>query len=124
MPTERPLDGVDLSPAIFEGGDLQERPLYWAALSNGGVRSEAMREDDWKLVVTHPKAPKGSFENEKVELYNLAEDRGESVNLWDRNPAQRGAMMTKLKAWLADTQATMTPQPGGWLEAAESEKEN
>ena len=47
------------------------RPLFWASLSNNGSRSEAMREGPWKLVVLHPKAAKGTFENEQLELYRL-----------------------------------------------------
>ena len=48
MPKDRPLDGVDLSPVLFEQKPLAERPLFWASLSNNGSRSEAMRAGPWK----------------------------------------------------------------------------
>ncbi|MCB1230304.1 MAG: sulfatase-like hydrolase/transferase [Verrucomicrobiae bacterium] len=110
----KPLDGVDLSPVLFDQQALPERPLYWASLSNGGSRSEAMREGPWKLVVNHPKAKPGSFGNEQVELYRLDRDPAESKDLASQETERATAMLSQLKAWYADTQATATPQVGGW----------
>lgn len=111
---KRPLDGIDLSPVLFGEGSPPDRPLYWASLSNGGGRSEAMREGPWKLVVNHPKAKAGTFENEKVELFRLDEDPGEEADLAPYQPDRTAVMLARLKAWYADTQATATPQVGGW----------
>lgn len=111
----QPLDGVDLSKLLINGATLSPRPLFWASLSNGGNRSEAMREGPWKLVVLHPKARPGTFENETVELYRLDQDPSESVNLAGKHPDQAASMLKQLKQWFAETQATATPQPGGWL---------
>lgn len=119
-PKDRPLDGVVLSPVWKGTGSLQERPLYWASMGNNGSRSEAMREGPWKLVVLHPKAKPGTFENEKVELYRLDRDLAETTDLATEHPEQAAAMLAKWKAWFADTQATMTPQPGGWLAREEA----
>lgn len=113
-PVDRPLDGVDLSPVLFRHQPLHERPLYWASLSNGGNRAEAMRDGPWKLVVNHPKARKGSFENERVELYRLDQDPSEQMDLTDKEADRAAAMLARLKAWYADTQRTATPQLGGW----------
>jgi arylsulfatase A-like enzyme len=113
-PADRPLDGVDLSPVLLHGTAPNERPLFWASLSNGGDRAEAMRDGPWKLVVNHPKARKGSFENEQVELYRLDQDPSEKTDLAAAEPEQAAAMLARLKAWYADTQRTATPQPGGW----------
>ncbi len=114
-PTERPLDGIDLSPVLFEQKALPVRPLFWADLSNNGSRSEAVREGPWKLVVQHPKAKPGTFENEAIELFNLANDEGEKTNLADQQGELAATMLKQLKAWYADTQQTASPQPGGWL---------
>lgn len=114
-PQDRPLDGVDLSPVLFEQKELKPRPLYWASLSNRGGRAEAMRVGPWKLVVQHPRAKPGTFENEKVELYRLDRDPGETKNLQAENPGQATKMLKQLKDWYRDTQSTATPQPGGWL---------
>jgi arylsulfatase A len=113
-PVDRPLDGVDLSPVLFKQQPLPDRPLYWASLGNGGNRSEAMRDGPWKLVVNHPRARKGSFENERVELYRLDHDPSEKTDLADKEADRTAAMLTRLKAWYADTKRTATPQLGGW----------
>ncbi|QDT44452.1 Arylsulfatase [Gimesia alba] len=115
QPEDRPLDGVDLAPVLFEQKTLPERPLFWASLSNRGGRSEAMRQGPWKLVVLHPRAKPGTFENEKLELYRLDQDPGEKNNLLKQEPQQAAKMLKQLKDWYRDTQSTATPQPGGWL---------
>ncbi len=73
-----------------------------------------MRDGPWKLVVQHPKAGKGSFQNEQVELYRLDKDPSEKTDLAGEQADRAAAMMARLKAWYADTQRTATPQPGGW----------
>ncbi len=114
-PEDRPLDGVDLSPVLLEQQTVAERPLFWASLANSGNRSEAMRQGPWKLVVLHPRAKPGTFENETVELYRLDQDPGEQNNLIKQEPQQASEMLKQLKDWYRDTQSTATPQPGGWL---------
>ena len=121
---DRPMDGVDLSSAIFDRKSLPQRPLYWGYLSNGGARSEAMRDGPWKLVVLHPNAPEGTYENEKVELYRLDRDPGEETDLAAREPEQTAKMLEQLKAWLADTKRSQTPQPGGWVESGMTAEES
>ena len=113
---DRPLDGVDFSPVFLRQESLKPRPLFWASLSNNGRRSEAMRDGPWKLVVNHPKARPGTFENEKVELYHLGNDPKEETNLATAHADKAAKMLKQLKAWYADTQRTATPQPGGWLQ--------
>jgi uncharacterized sulfatase len=113
-PTDRPLDGVDISGLLLDGKVPRPRPLFWAYLGNNGSRSEAMRDGPWKLVVNHPKAREGSFENERVELYRLDRDPSEKTNLARADPDRVDAMLTRLKTWYNDTQRTATPQPGGW----------
>lgn len=114
LPKQPPLDGVDLSPLLLEGQPLPSRPLFWASLSNAGARSEAMRDGPWKLVVQHPKARPGSFENETVELYRLDRDPGERTDLAAKEPQRTRSMLQELKAWYAATRQTATRQPGGW----------
>ena len=68
------LDGVDLIP--FLTGKNQDAPheiLFWRQ----GSRT-ALRKGDWKIVY-NPR-------NREWELYNLAEDLGESENLMTRFP--------------------------------------
>ena len=112
---EKKLDGVDILPVILQSESLKPRPLFWASLSNGGTRSEAMRDGRWKLVVQHPKAKPGTFENEKVELYDLEKDPKEQADVSADHAPRATRMLSELKAWFADTEATATSQPGGWL---------
>jgi arylsulfatase A-like enzyme len=113
-PADRPLDGVDLAPVLFEGKRLRERPLYWGSLGNDGRRSEAMRDGAWKLVVQHPGAAPGTWENRVLELFNLAADPSEKTNLAGREPERAAALHRRLQAWHAETLGSAPPQPGGW----------
>ncbi|TWT51709.1 Arylsulfatase [Thalassoglobus neptunius] len=108
------FDGVSFRKVITEQGSLPPRPLFWASLSNSGSRSEAMRSGDWKLVVKHPKASPGSFENPKPELYHLKNDPGESNDLSREYPERVEQMLIQLRSWYDETQENATSQPGGW----------
>ena len=112
---KRALDGVDISPVLLRAEKLDPRPFYWASLSNRGGRSEAMRDGVWKLVVQHPKAKPGTFENERVELFRLDRDPSEKTDLSKRQPERAAKMLKRLKTWFADTRMTATKQSGGWL---------
>lgn len=67
-----PLAGTSLVP-ILDGGELTERPPIHLLFSS----DRGLRDGDWKLV---------SFKGQAWELYNLAEDRTERVNLADKHP--------------------------------------
>lgn len=115
MLEEVKLDGVDLSPVLFKQEKLAPRPLYWASLSNGGARSEAVRDGKWKLVVQHPKAQPGTFQNEKLELFRLDRDPSEKQNLAQEHPQRAQKLLGQLKSWYQDVSASAPLQPGGWL---------
>ena len=110
----RKLDGIDFTEVLLSGASLPARDLYWASLSNGGARSEAMRRGAWKLVVNHPRARPGTFDNEKVALYRLDNDPGETTDLAEQHADVAADMLADLKVWFADTQELATQQPGGW----------
>jgi arylsulfatase len=74
-----------------------------------------MRDGPWKLVVLHPKAKPGTFENEKVELYHLARDPSEKSDVAKQHPDRTAKMLSELKGWLAEMEKTATPQVGGWI---------
>jgi arylsulfatase A-like enzyme len=114
-PKERQFDGIDLSPVLFKQESSASRPLFWANLNNNGSRSEALRDGPWKLVVQHPKAKPGTFENSAIELFNLDRDEGEQKNLAAQQPDLAAKMHNRIKAWYADTQKTASPQTGGWI---------
>jgi len=97
------LDGVDLKPYL--SGQNTSRPhdsLYWRFGQQWAVRS-----GDWKLVVS-----RGGSGN--PELYNLANDIGESKDLASAEPAKVAELQKLYDAWNAE-QAPPTavdkPQP-------------
>jgi hypothetical protein len=99
--TVGPLDGVSLIKTL-RGESPGDRTLYWhfPHYTNQGSRpAGAVREGDWKLIE--------HFEDGAVELYNLADDIGETKNLADGEPARAEAMRAKLAAWRESIGAQM-----------------
>lgn len=95
-----PLEGKSLLP-VFDGEPLAERALYWEH-----ERNQAVRLGDWKLVSKHRRD-----QPVKWELYNLAADRSELVDLASSEP-QRAESMAAL--WQAYAERTaVVPRPGG-----------
>ncbi len=100
------LDGVSLVPVLTgEAGTLARDTLYWhyphyhRTLPYGAVR-----QGDWKLMEF--------FEDGRLELYNLADDRSESSDLAQSEPAKTEALHTALQAWRESVGAQMpTPNP-------------
>jgi arylsulfatase len=85
MPT-KPLMGISLRPA-FEGGKLaREDPLYWEHVGNRGVRI-----GDWKLVAKKPDL--------EWELYNMAEDRAELVDLSAEYREKKEQLIQTYETW-------------------------
>ncbi len=99
------LDGVDLMPYLK--GQKKGAPheaLYWRL-----GQWMAIRMGDWKLV----KAPTTREEEDELEklgtdadlagaqLFNLATDMGEKVNLAQKEPARAKALETQWKKWRA-----------------------
>jgi arylsulfatase len=82
----KPLMGISLRPA-FEGEKLtREDPLYWEHVGNRGVRIE-----DWKLVAKKPDL--------EWELYNMAEDRAELVDLSAEYAEKKEQLIQTYEIW-------------------------
>jgi len=81
------LDGVDLSPLLFQGQALPERNLYWRMRGNYAVRS-----GPWKL----------AQQNGNRELFNLRNDLGETNDLSDRHPEKLAALQEAWEKWNAE----------------------
>ena len=61
----------------------------------------AVREGDYRLIEF--------YDNGRLEIYNLKEDIGESVNLAERLPAKCAALRKKLADWRKSIGAQMPP---------------
>lgn len=81
-----PPEGTSML-SVLNGGVPKPRALYWE--HEGG---RAVRVGDWKLV---------SLANRAWELYNLATDRTETVNLASKYPARTDSLATLWTAWNA-----------------------
>lgn len=91
------LDGVSLLPLI-EGKrtELKRDTLYWHyPLAKphflGGRSGGAIRAGDWKLIEF--------FEDDRIELYNLAEDISEKNNLAEKMPRKAATLRKRLANW-------------------------
>lgn len=104
VPTpEIPLDGVDLAPLLKgKRAALPERDLFWHYPhyhTEGATPYSAIRSGDFRLVQYHLDGV--------VELYNLADDIGETHDLVMEMPAKALALLQKLDAWRVSVGAQM-----------------
>lgn len=99
LPKKRPLDGADLSNVLLKHESIGERKLFWQH-----ANQIAMRDGSWKLV-QNAKGQKG------YGLYNLAEDLGETRNVFEDNKKQATKMMVYLRQWQQDVAEGATVQP-------------
>ncbi|MFQ3594411.1 MAG: sulfatase [Gemmataceae bacterium] len=83
------LDGVDWSSTLKEGGPKPGRELFWYCphyTNQGGRPALALRQGDWKLL---------QHLDGGVELYNLASDPGEQVDLARKEPKRLTDMLKR-----------------------------
>jgi arylsulfatase A-like enzyme len=104
MPNDH-VDGKSLVP-LFDGTTrLNRDALYWHYPHYHGsawTPGAAIRARDWKLIEF--------YEYEKVELYDLKNDRAEQKNLADSMPEKRDDLLTMLHHWQKELGAKM-PNP-------------
>jgi arylsulfatase A-like enzyme len=88
-PEGQTRDGVDLMPYLTDRKDgAPHDTLYWLTHNQGAVRA-----GDWKLLV---------FPGGRTELYNLAEDLGETRDLGPDHPDLVRELLEKLYRWSRD----------------------
>jgi arylsulfatase A len=102
------MDGVNLAPLLAGSAPLPERPLFWHYphynQHPSSVPSSVIRRGPWKLIET--------FDPEGVELYNLAQDLGETVNLAATKSSKTDELRRELQAWRRNVGAEMMkPNP-------------
>jgi arylsulfatase A-like enzyme len=105
-PDDHPVDGVDLRP-LLAGEGLDDRAIgfhYPHYAVQGSTPAGAIRRGPYKLIEF--------FEDGHVELYNVAEDPGETVELSRAAPRLAEELRHALREWRDDVGARMpTPNP-------------
>lgn len=95
-------DGLDISPLIREEMPPSRNALYWHYphySDQGGTPTGAIREGEWKLIEF--------FEDDHVELYNLAVDPGEQYDFASSFADKAQDLRGKLQKWRKDVDALM-----------------
>ena len=98
-------DGENLVPLLTKNTDLKREELYWHYPHYHGSAwkpGSALRKGDWKLVV--------HYEDELVELFNLAKDLGETTEISNQYPEKMAELKSILDKKLADSNARF-PDP-------------
>ena len=104
--TVQTIDGQSFVPMLRgEAISTKDRPLFWHFPNVWGPTGpgigafSVVRQGDWKLAYFH-------FD-QRYELYNLAEDIGESTNLVEQYPEKRQALASTLSNHLISVNAQM-----------------
>lgn len=99
------MDGISLVPLLQGEPTLERDNLYWhyPHYHGSGARPHgAMRSGDWKLLEF--------YEDNSIELYNLAEDMGEQNEISADEPERTAAMHEQFQQWRKKVDAQM-PKP-------------
>lgn len=92
LPTS--IDGADLSSFLLGAKEPSRDALFWHYPhyhTEGATPYSAVRKGDWKLIK--------SYESDSLELYNLAEDIGESKNVALNYPDKTKELAELLSDW-------------------------
>jgi len=114
VPEDHHLDGESLLPLINETGSLGRDAIFWhfpAYLeAYRGMKTPwrttpagVVRRGDWKLIEF--------FEDGRVELYNLADDLGETNDLAAARPQKTEELKDLLHEWQRDVNAPVPAVP-------------
>lgn len=104
-PSPGNVDGRSLVPLLQDPQAKLNRDVFWhfPCYIGGGGPCSAIRSGDWKLIEF--------FEGEKIELYDLASDPGETRDLAATDPKRATELLGKLRAWQTATNAPRVEKP-------------
>ena len=86
-----------------------DRAIFWHYPHYHGstwTPGAAMRKGDWKLIEF--------YDYETVELYNLKNDPGETIDLAGQNPEKTEELLKQLHAWQKETGADFAIPNPAW----------
>ena len=93
-------DGQSLMPVLRDANSAIERAdLYWhyPHYYSRMTPASAVRQGDWKLI--------HYYEDDRLELFDLSMDLGESNNVAKKQPAKATELKSLLDAWRAEVEA-------------------
>jgi len=96
------VDGMSMLPLLTETPGWREHDLHWYYPhypQEARMPGAAIRSGDYKLIQ--------HYDPERIELYNLAEDLGEEVDLSRKMPGKASELLEKLEGWLRSVDAQM-----------------
>ena len=97
------LDGESIVPTFKQTGRLKRKAIFFHYPNYAWHQSNrlggAIREGDYKLIKW--------YDDESVELYNLADDLSEKNDLSGKMPRKALDLKRKLEAWLTESGAAM-----------------
>jgi len=108
MDPHQHMDGENLTPLLHKTETLSRDSLFWHFphynKHTSSHPSSVIRKGHWKLIE--------SFDPATVELYNLAEDLGETCDLAEVEVKRRDSLLRELAAWRQTVGAErMAPNP-------------
>ncbi len=106
---EQHMDGLSFVPLLTGDGKLDRETLFWhfpnyigAGHPNPSRPLSVIRKGEWKLIE--------SLEDGSVELYNLINDPGETMNVSLENPQLADKLKEQLELWRKEADVQM-PEP-------------
>jgi len=105
LPAGRTIDGVDIRPVLDGTGKLGREAIYWHFphyRGRGIPPYSIVRAGDWKLIKR--------YDGRRFELFNLADDLGETTDLAEKMPEKVKQLDAMLIAFLKDAGAKL-PKP-------------
>jgi arylsulfatase A-like enzyme len=107
LPTDRKIDGLDISKLLMGSNDTPRQEFLHYA-SNGNL--EGLRQGDYKLLVKKGRGrnnqPAGK---DQVMLFNLKEDLGEQNNLASEKPEMVAKLTKRMNELDAEITANQRP---------------
>ena len=115
------LDGISIVPAL-KGGRLEREAIFCHfphyVPATGNLPATSVRQGEWKLI---RRFCDGADQQDRFELYNLAQDIGERSNLAAATPDRVNALAALIDRHLKDTEALVPfknpaygPPVAGW----------
>jgi len=99
-PTDRKLDGFDVTPVLTDDKPSPHESLCWTWKEGKDQSWQAIRKHEWKLV--------RRTESAAWELYDLKADYGESKDLASAKPELVKELAADFDRWLADCRGDPT----------------